>query len=64
MQTQAFDAYKDMEMQSLQDLEEDLTARKESLDSQIALLKEEYQEKKNEEKEGAKDMVGASGSQG
>lgn len=52
-----FEAYKELQLQPLKDLEEDLQLEKESLESQIQIANNDYEACKEMEKAGAKNMV-------
>ena len=52
-----FEAYKEMQLQPLKDLEEDLTVEKESLETQIQLAQNDYKSMQEMEKAGAENLV-------
>jgi hypothetical protein len=52
-----FEMMREMMLQPLKDLEEDLTTEKESIESQLQIAKAEYDAKKQEEKEDAKNLA-------
>ena len=52
-----FEAYKELQLQPLKDLEEDLQLEKDSLESQIQLAQQDYEACKEMEKAGAKSLV-------
>lgn len=53
----AIEEQRNMMLEPLKDLENELTLRKETLDSQLQLAKNEYEAKQKEEKEGAKSFT-------
>ncbi len=53
----AIEEQRNMMIEPLKDLENELTLRKETLDSQLQLAKNEYEAKQKEEKEGAKSFT-------
>ena len=52
-----FETYKEMQLQPLKDLEEDLTVEKESLETQIQLAQNDYKSMQEMEKAGAENLV-------
>ena len=52
-----FETYKELQLQPLKDLEEDLQLEKDSLESQIQLAQQDYEACKEMEKAGAKSLV-------
>ncbi len=52
-----FEAYKELQLQPLKDLEEDLHLEKDSLETQIQLAQQDYEACKEMEKAGAKNLV-------
>ncbi len=56
MYEQMFEMQKDADLQALKDLEEDLQSEKDNLESRLQIAKQEYEAKKEEEKDGAKGL--------
>lgn len=52
-----FDMQKEADLQALKDLEEDLQTEKDNLESRLQIAKAEYDAKKEEEKDGAKNLA-------
>ncbi len=52
-----FDMMRESQLQPLKDLQDELETEKDSLESQLQLAKQEYDAKKQEEKDGAKNMA-------
>lgn len=52
-----FEAYKELQLQPLKDLEEELTIEKETLESQIQIAQQDYESCKEMEKAGAKNLT-------
>lgn len=51
-----FEMQKEADLQALKDLEEDLQTEKDNLESRLQIAKQEYDAKKEEEKDGAKNL--------
>lgn len=51
-----FEMQRDADLQALKDLEQDLQTEKDNLESQIKIADQEYQAKKEEEKQGAQNL--------
>ncbi|MBP3924114.1 hypothetical protein J6E39_02600 [bacterium] len=62
--TQVFEQQRAMMLEPLKDLEDSLTLRKDSLESQLKLAEQQYEAKKKEEDAGAKTMTPQYTSQG